>query len=147
VGGQGDLIGANLVDRDKAGSKLHVVGDRGGLPISVVVSVPNADDSTMVEAVLDDIPPIRTPSGRRCRRRPGSMPTRPTIIAAAGRTCAGVVSGRGSPGAGSSPRTPAASVDDRAHRGVAWRWRWRRLRIRSERSSDICFNALQQPPR
>jgi hypothetical protein len=45
-----------------------VVGDRGGLPISVVVSVPNADDSTMVEAVLDDIPPIRMPSGRRCRR-------------------------------------------------------------------------------
>jgi hypothetical protein len=143
VGGQGDLIGANLVDRGKAGSKLHVVGDRGGLPISVVVSVPNADDSTMVEAVLDDIPPIRMPSGRRCRRPARVHADKADDHRRCWAYLRRVVSGRGSPGAGSSPRAPAASVDDRAHRGVVWR----RRRIRSERSSDICFNALQQPPR
>jgi hypothetical protein len=33
------------------------------------VSAANANDATMFEAVLEDIPPIRMPSGRR-RRRP-----------------------------------------------------------------------------
>jgi transposase len=66
------LTGANPVDRGKAGSKLHVAGDAGGLPISVLVSGANANDATMFEAVVDDIPPIRMPSGRR-RRRPGTV--------------------------------------------------------------------------
>ena len=65
------MTGANPVDRGKAGSKLHVAGDASGLPLSVVVSAANANDSTMLEAVLDDIPPIRMPSGRR--RRPGNL--------------------------------------------------------------------------
>jgi hypothetical protein len=38
----------------------------------VVVSAANANDSTMFEAVLEDIPPIRMPSGRR-RRRPAKV--------------------------------------------------------------------------
>jgi hypothetical protein len=49
-----------------------VAGDAGGLPLAVVVSAANANDTTMFEAVLDDNPPIRTPSGRR-RRRPGKV--------------------------------------------------------------------------
>jgi transposase len=65
---KGDLTGANPVDRGKAGSKLHLAGDAGGLPLSVVVSAANANDSTMLEAVLDDIPAIRMPSGRRRHR-------------------------------------------------------------------------------
>jgi Transposase DDE domain len=36
------------------------------------MSAANANDSTMFAAVLDDIPPIRMPSGRR-RRRPGKV--------------------------------------------------------------------------
>jgi Transposase DDE domain len=69
---RGDLTGANPVDRGKAGSKLHVAGDAGGLPLAVLVSAANANDSTMLEAVLDDIPAIRMPTGRR-RRRPGKV--------------------------------------------------------------------------
>jgi hypothetical protein len=38
----------------------------------VILSAANANDSTMFEAVLDDIPAIRMPSGRR-RRRPGKV--------------------------------------------------------------------------
>jgi hypothetical protein len=49
-----------------------VAGDGGGLPISVVLSAANANDATMLEAVVDDIPPIRMLSGRR-RRRPGTV--------------------------------------------------------------------------
>jgi IS5 family transposase len=49
-----------------------VAGEAGGLPLSVIISAANANDSTMLEAVLDDIPAIRMPSGRR-RRRPGKV--------------------------------------------------------------------------
>jgi transposase len=69
---RGDLTGANPVDRGKAGSKLHLAGERSGLPVAVVLSAANANDSTMLEAVRDDIPPICMPSGRR-RRRPGAV--------------------------------------------------------------------------
>jgi hypothetical protein len=50
----------------------HVAGDAGGLPLSVTLSAANANDSTMLEAVLDDIPPIRMPTGSR-RRRPAKV--------------------------------------------------------------------------
>ncbi len=36
----------------KAGSKLHVAGDAGGLPLSVILSAANANHAT----VLEDIP-------------------------------------------------------------------------------------------
>jgi hypothetical protein len=38
----------------------------------VILSAANANDSTMFEAVLDDNPAIRMPTGRR-RRRPGKV--------------------------------------------------------------------------
>jgi hypothetical protein len=38
----------------------------------VILSAANANDATMLEAVLDDIPAIRMPPGRR-RRRPGKV--------------------------------------------------------------------------
>jgi transposase len=69
---KGDLTGANPVDPGTRGSKLHLAGDAGGLPLSVVAGAANANDSTMLEAVLEDIPPIRMPTGRR-RRRPGKV--------------------------------------------------------------------------
>jgi transposase len=45
-----------------------VAGEAGGLPLAVILSAANANDSTMLEAVLDDIPAIRMPTGRRQRR-------------------------------------------------------------------------------
>jgi hypothetical protein len=38
----------------------------------VVLSAANANDATMFEAMLDDLPPIRMSTGRR-RRRPGKV--------------------------------------------------------------------------
>ena len=49
-----------------------MVCDGGGLPLTVVVTAANAGDTTMFQAVVDDVPPIRTPSGRR-RTRPGKV--------------------------------------------------------------------------
>jgi transposase len=69
---RGDHVGANPVDRGKPGSKLHLVCDGGGLPLTAVVTAANVNDTTMFQAVVADIPPVRTPAGRR-RTRPGAV--------------------------------------------------------------------------
>jgi hypothetical protein len=43
--------------------------DGGGLPLSLLVTGANTNDSLVFEALLGDIPPVRTPAGQR-RRRP-----------------------------------------------------------------------------
>src|SRR4029450_3853668 len=64
----GDQVGANPVDRAKPGSKLHLAVDGGGLPLSLLVTGANTNDSLVFAALLDDLPPVRTPAGRRrCR--------------------------------------------------------------------------------
>jgi len=68
----GDQVGAHPVDRGKPGSKLHLVCDGGGVPLSVVVTAANVNDTTMFQAVLADVPPVRTPARRR-RTRPGAV--------------------------------------------------------------------------
>ena len=68
----GDHVGANPVDRGKPGSKLHLVCDGSGLPLTAAVTAANVNDTTMFPAVLDDVPPVRAPSGRR-RTRPGTV--------------------------------------------------------------------------
>ena len=65
-------MGANPVDRGKPGSKLHLVCDGGGLPLTAVVTGANVNDTTMFQAVVADIPPVRTPAGRR-RSRPAKV--------------------------------------------------------------------------
>ena len=76
-----------------------MAGDQGGLPLSVILSAANANDATMFEAVLDDIP-TDSHAERAAAAPAGKVtPTRPTIIAAAVPTCAGVASNRGSPAA------------------------------------------------
>jgi hypothetical protein len=52
--------------------KLHLAGDAGRAAISVVLSAANTGDAAMFEAVVDDSPAIRTPTGRR-RRRPAKV--------------------------------------------------------------------------
>jgi hypothetical protein len=65
-------VGANPVDRGKPGSKLHLVCDGSGLPLTAAVTAANVAEMTMLAAVVDDIPPVPTPSGRR-RRRPAKV--------------------------------------------------------------------------
>ena len=160
AGGQrGDLTGANPVDRGKPGSKLHLAGDAGGLPRAVILSAANANDATRLEPVLDDIPAIRMPTGRR-RHRPGTVHADQAYDH---RRCR-----RSLPRRGIRPRIARRRTEPSDRRG-RHRWRierigaWlgglRRLRIRYERSSErfyalamlacsaILFNALQQPPR
>ena len=91
-------MGANPVDRGKPGSKLYLVCDGGGLLLTAAGTAANVNDTTMFQAVVDDVPPIRTPSG--CRRtRPGKVHADKAYDSAANRGYCGVVgSGRESPG-------------------------------------------------
>jgi hypothetical protein len=47
-------------------------GDATGLPLTAVVTAANVPDVAMLEAVVEDVPPVRTPSGRR-RTRPDKL--------------------------------------------------------------------------
>jgi IS5 family transposase len=126
--------------------------------LTVVLSGANANDSTMFEAVLDDVPPILMPTGRR-RRRPGKVHADKAYDH---RRCRRYLRRRGI-----RPRIARRGVESSARLGRyrwtiertgAWLGGWRRLRIRYERSAErffalamlacsvICYNALTQPP-
>nr|WP_280439575.1 IS5 family transposase [Nocardia cyriacigeorgica] len=69
---KGPLTGPSPVDRGKAGSKIHVLSDRAGLPLSVGISAANANDSHALKPLLMAIPAVRSRRGPR-RRRPGKL--------------------------------------------------------------------------
>ncbi|MGC5411273.1 IS5 family transposase, partial [Streptomyces sp. DT225] len=68
----GDLTGPNPVDRGKKGSKIHLITERTGLPLSIGISAANTHDSQGLEPLVRGIPPIRSRRGPR-RRRPARL--------------------------------------------------------------------------
>jgi transposase len=60
------------VDRGKKGSKIHLITERTGLPLSVGISGANLHDSQALEPLVRGIPPIRSRRGPR-RRRPAKL--------------------------------------------------------------------------
>lgn len=71
-GKRGDLTGPNRLDRGKNGSKVHLVTERSGLPISVAISAANTHDNLALEPLVRGIPPIRSRRGPR-RRWPAKL--------------------------------------------------------------------------
>lgn len=69
---KGELTGPNPVDRGKYGSKIHLVTERSGLPLSVGISGANVHDSQALIPLVKGIPPIRSRRGPR-RRKPGKL--------------------------------------------------------------------------
>jgi len=152
----GDHVGANPVDRGKPGSKLHLACDGGALPLTAVITAANVNDTTMFQAVVDDIPPIRTPSGQR-RTRPGAVHADKGYDSAANRA---YLRRRGI-----GPRIARRGVESSARlgrhrwkveRSLSWLSCWRRLGVRWDRDSErffafvlvacavVCFNHLLQ---
>jgi IS5 family transposase len=147
-------VGANPVDRGKPGSKLHLVCDVGGLPLTAVVTAANVADVTMLAAVVDDIPPVRTPAGRR-RVRPDKIHADKGYDSKANRAW---LRRRGI-GARIARRGLESSVRLGRHRwrverSLSWLSCWRRLQVRWDRDSGrwfafvlvacavVCFNRL-----
>jgi transposase len=132
-------VGANPVDRGKAGSKLHLVCDGQGLPLAVAVTAANVPDVIMLEAMVDDIPPIRTPSGRR-RSRPGAVHADKGYASAANRAW---LRRRGI-----RPRIVRRGVESsarlgrqrwKAERALSWLSCFRRLQVRWDRDAGRWF--------
>ena len=69
---KGDLTGPNPVDRGKYGSKIHLITDRNGLPLSVGISAANVHDSKALVPLVQGIPPVRSRRGPR-QRRPAKL--------------------------------------------------------------------------
>ncbi|SHJ49055.1 Transposase DDE domain-containing protein [Nocardiopsis flavescens] len=69
---RGDLTDPNPVDRGKKGSKIHLITDRQGLPLSMAISGANTHDSQALQPLVEGIPPIRSRRGPR-RRKPGKL--------------------------------------------------------------------------
>jgi transposase len=135
----GDHTGANPVDRAKPGSKLHLAVEGGGLPLTLLVTGANTNDSTMFEALLDDIPKVRTPAGgRRCR--PDKVHADKAYD---NRRCRGYLTRRGIKvriarrGVESSERL--GRYRWKAERSIAWLAGCRRLRIRYDQDSERFF--------
>jgi IS5 family transposase len=130
-------VGANPVDRGKPGSKLHLVCDGSGLPLTAAVTAANVNDTTMFGAVLEEVPPIRTPSGRR-RTRPAKVDADKGYDSAANRAW---LRRRGI-----TPRIARRGIESsarlgrhrwRIERALSWLSCWRRLGVRWDR-----FNRL-----
>ncbi len=66
------MTGPNPTDRGKLGSKIHLITDRNGLPLSLGVSGANMPDSQGLEPLVRGIPPVRSRRGPR-RRRPKKL--------------------------------------------------------------------------
>jgi transposase len=64
----GCLTGPNPTDRDKPGSKYHLLVGRGGIPLTVGLSAANTHDSLLLEQMVDAVPPVKGPRG--CPGRP-----------------------------------------------------------------------------
>ncbi|MEU9558869.1 IS5 family transposase [Streptomyces fumanus] len=69
---RGHLTGPNPTDRGKKGSKIHLIVDRQGLPLSIGISAADLHDSQALIPLVRGIPPIRSRRGPR-RRRPGKL--------------------------------------------------------------------------
>jgi Transposase DDE domain len=56
----GEKTGKNPTDRGKPGSKRHLVSDKGGVPLAVVLTAANIHDSTVFEEAVDATEPTST---------------------------------------------------------------------------------------
>ncbi|THF86282.1 IS5 family transposase [Deinococcus sp. KSM4-11] len=66
----GEETGPDPTNRGKLGCKRHLVVDRNGLPLAVVISAANVHDSRMLEAAVDAMPGVRRGRVGRPRKRP-----------------------------------------------------------------------------
>ncbi|MDP9426254.1 MAG: IS5 family transposase [Actinomycetota bacterium] len=136
----GEAVGKNPTDRGKPGSKRHLVSDRGGVPLAVVLTAANVHDSKVLEEAVDAIEPIRRPAGSsgRPRKRPEKLHADKAYDfprcrkALRKRRVKARIARRG---VDSSERLGRHRWV--VERTLAWLARYRRLAVRYERRADI----------
>lgn len=118
--------------------KRHLATDRGGIPLAVLLTAANVNDSVVFEELIDSIGPIKRPRGRP-RKRPEKLHADKAYD---NRRCRGALTKRGI-----KIRIARIGVDSSdklgrhrwvVERTLAWYPQMhRRLRIRYERRGDI----------
>jgi transposase len=136
----GQKTGPNPTDKGKPGSKRHVVSDRGGIPLAVILTAANVHDSKVLEEAVDAIEPIKRPRGGpgRPRKRPKKLHADkgydfPRCRKALRRR--GIKARIARRGIDSSERLGRHRWV--VERTLAWLSRYRRLSVRYERRDDI----------
>jgi transposase len=132
------------------------VGDRTGIPLASLLTGANRHDSVVFEELLDAIPPIRQPNGRR-RKRPAKLHADKGYDYPRCRhalRCRHIRVRIARKGIDSSERLGRHRWV--VERTLAWLNRYRRLTVRYERRADIhqafltlgcaliCYNTLQR---
>lgn len=59
------MTGPSPVDRGKSGTKIHVLSDRAGIPVSVGISAANTNDAAALRPLVKAIPAVRSRRGPR----------------------------------------------------------------------------------
>ncbi len=138
--GGGEQTGKDPTNRGKLGTKRHLVVDRHGLPVAIILSAANVHDSKLLEDTVDAIPPLRLPGKRRGRPR-----KRPRQLHADKGydypRCRQALRARNI-----IPRIARRGIESSERLGryrwvvertLAWLNRFRRLKVRYERRADI----------
>jgi putative transposase len=139
----GDATGPDPTNRGKLGTKRHVLDDRRGAPLGVVLSPANRTDMKLAAAVLDSVVvPRPAPTAGHpqhlCRDKGFDFPETDQAAQARGyRVHTARTRRRGKP----APPSPAPATRHPARRWViertnSWHNRFRKLRIRYEKQAD-----------
>lgn len=134
----GERVGKNPTDRGKPGSKRHLVSDREGIPLAVVLSSANVHDSKVFEELVDAVEPIKRPGRGRPRRRPEKLHADKGYDfprcreALRRRAIKGRIARRGVDSSEKLGRHRWV-----VERTLAWLARYRRLSVRYERRAEI----------
>jgi len=152
----GDAIGPNPTDRGKPGTKRHIMVDRGGIPLALVLTGANRHDSMALTTVVDAVHPVPQRRGRP-RKRPQKLHADKGYDFD---RCRKDLRKRSI-----TPRIARRGIDSSEHLGkhrwvvertFAWINQFRRLAIRYERHADlyraflvlaaaiICFRAVRR---
>jgi putative transposase len=139
----GDATGPDPTNRGKRGTKRHVLTDRRGAPLGVVLSAANRTDMKLAEAVLDSVLVARpTPTAGHpqhlCRDKGFDYPETDQAAQARGYVVhTARKRRRGEP----APPLPPPAARHPARRWViertnSWHNRFRKLRIRYEKQAQ-----------
>jgi transposase len=152
----GEETGPNPTDRGRPGTKRHLLVDRNGIPLAVLISPANRHDSRMLEPLLDAVRPIKGLWGR-----PRTRPAKRHADKAYDFGCCRAACRR----RGITPRIARRGIEPSeklgrhrwvVERTLAWLARYRRLTVRYERLAEmhlafvtiagalICWRCLQR---
>ena len=151
----GPKTGPNPTDKGKKGTKRHLVSDRKGIPLAVIVTAANVHDSMVFEELIDTVEPIKRPGRGRPRKRPEKVHADKAYD---DKKCKGALRRRGIKSRIARKGIESSEKLGRhrwvVERTLAWLSKYRRLTIRYERRDDIheaflhlgcsliCFNYL-----